>query len=900
MKRIISVLLFVIMLIIQVFYPSNKIPSQASPEAFEGPGSVLQSRIVTQSSLAAFIRKGVMLPNYQYDSGKIEYPVPEDSAAFGTFGPATWSNLYWTTRDYQSPIKDGFILFSNRVFQIRYTPFVEGDYFRINSTYPQMQQNFTVPLSYDNFEAKHVWLVVKVYSGSARFRAEIWNYGMISVGVSTESVTVTGPYDWWVAMKMSGSRMLRASEAYRLDVVLESGSFDVKIMSDSKDADDNAQGNARFFNTTSGNMENIVGRMLEGAFTYPVNNTYSTSFATWSRALSLQSYRLYLHGRNIPRSSIAMRVNSLAFGTGEVPEIRFPHPLDEVAFWITVQGSRSFSGGTLEISSDLISVEQGRTSYDENHPPPFYRPFASLSIFTDNAGKPWGEWAISGGTWEAYVGDAYGNLYALPVNRVEQRELYQKATYPLFFYPPASPSYGFLNFTAKFNYTIEVSSPGPEFYSSYSVSPSNYASWNISNPLLSFVAPPYSSIIIKMGPVPKDWVIREAFVTPGAGGGTPSVSILNDDITISGILMGTSNTYSGRAEIHVKADNYFESQAAYIRFRWANVSSPLFLQNDIISIEARAASAIPNFPPGTISILTLRPPAIILNQSLSQLDQNGVTTGSISLILTGQYSVIATYKSSDGLRVGSSRAFFKVLRASVTTDKDRVLLSSPMVMVELNSSDISSISSAKFILTSPNGSTRIVMFDQAGGRFFRELSFPQTDPSAIGNWSIIPSISFPNGIDRQLSSVSFLLIDDIPPIISNITQLPREATFMEEVNISCIVTDKGAGVGSVWISYVSGGTEVNVTASLIGLNTYSAVIPKQPPFITISYKVYAIDKIGNTRVSETLAYTVWIPLWLSILLILALVAAVLIALLYLKRRVPPPPSPPSPEMNAPS
>jgi hypothetical protein len=38
----------------------------------------------------------------------------------------------------------------------------------------------------------------------------------------------------------------------------------------------------------------------------------------------------------------------------------------------------------------LISVEQGRTSYDEDHLPPFFRPFASLSVFTDNAGKPWG------------------------------------------------------------------------------------------------------------------------------------------------------------------------------------------------------------------------------------------------------------------------------------------------------------------------------------------------------------------------------------------------------------------------------------------------------------------------------------------------------------------------------
>ncbi|MGQ9597098.1 MAG: hypothetical protein ACUVQY_03595 [Thermoproteota archaeon] len=352
-KRSIATLLFVFMLLSQGFYPLDEIASQASPETFEGTGPVLQSRIVTQSSLANFIKKAIVLPDNQYASDKIEYSIPEDSVAFGTFGPAMWSNLYWATRDYQSPVKDGFILFSNRVFQIRYTPFVEGDYFRINSTHPQIQQNFTVPLSYDNFEVKYVWLVVKVYSGSAMFHAEIWNYGMIGFGVSTESVTVTGPYDWWIAMKMSSPRPLGASGTYRLDVVWESGSLDVRIMSDSKDADDNAQGNARFFNTTSGNMENMAGRMLEGVLTCPVNNTYSTSFVTWPRALPLQSYRLHLHGRDIPKSNIMMKVNSLTFGIGGVPEIGLPYPFDELAFWTSIPGSTSFSGGAVEISSDL-------------------------------------------------------------------------------------------------------------------------------------------------------------------------------------------------------------------------------------------------------------------------------------------------------------------------------------------------------------------------------------------------------------------------------------------------------------------------------------------------------------------------------------------------------------------
>jgi hypothetical protein len=900
-------MLFVLTLITQLFSPLEETVSQASPEAFEGTGPVLQSRIVTQSSLATFIKKKVILSSYQYASDKIEYPTLEDSVASGTFGPVTWSNLYWTTRDYQSPIGDGFTLFSNKVFQIRYTPLVDGNYFRINSTYPWILQNFTVPSSYDDFEVKYVWLVVRVYSGSVKLHAEIWNYGMISVGTSTETITVTGPYDWWVTMKMMSPRTLDAGVVYRLEIVWETGpGVDVKLMSDSKDADDNAQGNARFFNTTSGNVENIAGRMVEGALTHPASSTYSTSFSSWARALSLQNYRVYLHGRNIPRSSIVVKVKSATFGTGEIPEIRLTYPLDELAFWTSVQGSTSFSGGAVEVSSNLMSVEQSRASYDENHPPPFYRPFASLSIFTDNAGKPWGEWEIVGGAWEAYVGDAYGNLYALPADRVEQRELGLKATYPLFFYSPASPSYGFLNLTVRFDYVIEVSSPGPEFNSSYSVSPLSNASWNISNPLLSFSAPSYSSVAIKIGPVPRDWVVQRAFVTPGAGGGTPSVSIVNDEITISGIVMGTSNTYSGRAEIHVKADNYLESQAAYIRFRWMNVYSSVFLQNDTIRIEARAASSTPNFSPGVILIKAVGPAGVLLNQSLNQLDQNGVATGNLFLSQAGQYLVSATYISSDSLRVGASEASFNALRTSVSIDKDIVLLSSPTVTVELASSDISLISSARFALTSPNGSTRIFVFDQAGGRFIRELSFPQTDPFAVGNWSIAPLILFPNGISRQLSTVNFLVVDDIPPTISNITRLPTEATFMEEVNITCIVADKGTGVRTVWVYYSSGSVAGNATAEPLGANKYSAVIPRQPPFTTVSYRVYAVDNSGNTSVSENLAYSVGIPIWLMLLIILivALSATITITWLYVKRHRPPAPPPPttspSPEVSSPT
>ncbi|MEM3712367.1 MAG: hypothetical protein QXR97_02360 [Thermoproteota archaeon] len=885
---------FIMFLLFALLSPQFKevIPRE-SPEILE-EGPVLHSRIITQSSLATFNMKKVILAGYRYVSDKIEYPLSEGSVAFGTFSAVTWSDLRWATRDYQSPIDYGFILFTNNVFQIRYTPLLDDYYFRINNTYPIILQNFTVPPSYDGFEVKYVWLIVRVYSGSVSLRAEIWNYGMISFGTSTESVTITGPYDWWIALKMTSPRILNASEVYRLEVIWETGTHaDLKLISDVKDADDNAQGNARFFNTTSGSFENILGEMLEGVFTYPVSNTYSTSFSPWPGALYLRSYRIYLHGRNIPKSNIAIKVNSITFGTGEAPAL-FPHfPFDEYVFWIQIHGSISFAGGALEISSNLGLIEQSRTSYDEDHLPPFFRPFASLSVFTDNAGKPWGEWELESGAWKAFVEDYYGNTHTLPAEKVEQREVGLKVTYPLFFYPPASPSYGFLNFTAKFNYIIEVFSRGPEFYSNYYVSPMNNASWKVYNQFFSFKAPSYSLVTIKIGLVPRDWVIQRASITPGAGGGIPSVSIVNNEITISNIVMGDSDTYFGRAEIYLKADNYLETQAAYVRFRWMDVYSSVFLENDTIRIEARAASATSDFPPGMIWIRVVGPETFSFTQYLNQLDQNGVITGGIRLSRAGQYSVSVTYVSSDGLRVGATETSFNTLRIFASTDKKIVLLSSPTLIIELNSSDVSPISLARFALTAPNGSARMIVFDQVGSRFIREISFSQTDPSAIGNWVISTTVLFKDGVSRQLPVVNFTLVDDIPPAISNMTRSPREATFMEDVNITCIVTDRGTGVKTVWVSYSSGGLTQNVTAKPVGSHKYSAIIPRQPPLTTVSYRVYAVDKSGNLSSSETITYGVGIPLWLSITITILILVPILLIVwraLYVKRLKKPPSS----------
>jgi hypothetical protein len=53
-----ATLIIALMLLGQVFSPVGGINAQASSEVFEGSGPVLQSRIVTQSSSATFVKKG--------------------------------------------------------------------------------------------------------------------------------------------------------------------------------------------------------------------------------------------------------------------------------------------------------------------------------------------------------------------------------------------------------------------------------------------------------------------------------------------------------------------------------------------------------------------------------------------------------------------------------------------------------------------------------------------------------------------------------------------------------------------------------------------------------------------------------------------------------------------------
>lgn len=850
--------------------------SESAPERFEGTGPVLSSRIVAKTSSETFTMKGIIQGVPGYSAGNLESAASAGSVAVGIFQSPKWSDVYWAMRNYGSSTSGEFVLFQNDVFQVRYGNYNTWKYVALNSSYPSLRQNFTVPSSSVGFTTNYTWLVVRVNSGTARFHLEIWNYGLISFGITSQSVEVSGPYDpWWVSLRMPSTRTL-TNETYRIEAVWESGSgLEVLLIDNFRDADDRASGNAQLLNSTSSIYLNMSGLMMESVLTQPELDSYSTFFSAWQGSLRLRNLIIYLKGRNLPQSNVTASVNSTQFGKGLVPAIYLPFPFDQIGFTSTVRGSASFSGGTISFSSDLNKLNQSRVKYDRDHIPPFPRPFAYLSIKTDSVEKPWAYWEISAVDWSVRVQDAYGALHPLPATEVRQLESGLKVSYPIYVFPNAFPSYGFLNFTMALNYTIEASSNGPQFFTNYTVFPESLARWMISNPAVAFTAARGSNVTIKIDSIPNEWDIRSASVTAGPGGGIPVVLIQTGSILIRNILMGNMTSYSGSVILNMDAPNFLDTLTSYVQYRWKNSTTSFFLRGDAMRIDARASSTLPDYPPGKISLEVKGPSGSIFSQVFGQENENGVATGDIQLSLAGTHIVIATYRSLDGFRVGIFRGECGVLQVRSAIEKDRVLLSSARVSIELEPSDMGLVGSGTLALVSPNGTISGLSTDRINNKLVKTISFLQTDPSVIGNWSVIPSIVFPNGLSRDLSPLRFRVLDDIPPNITNVFQLPKETTFLDPVNVTIVVDDKGTGVNSVWISYSIGdsSTRNNITAVRLRQGIYSATIPRQSPFTRVSYWVCADDKAKNSSELGPYSYEVLIPIWMW-----AVAAAILILL----------------------
>lgn len=100
--------------------------------------------------------------------------------------------------------------------------------------------------------------------------------------------------------------------------------------------------------------------------------------------------------------------------------------------------------------------------------------------------------------------------------------------------------------------------------------------------------------------------------------------------------------------------------------------------------------------------------------------------------------------------------------------------------------------------------------------------------------------------------------DIIPPVISNIANVPGIPTVIDAVNVTAAITDNLVGVKNASLFYsMDGGVNwTQVSMQHVGDSTYKAAIPKQANGTVVQYYINATDIALNTAQSNISTYTV--------------------------------------------
>ncbi len=116
--------------------------------------------------------------------------------------------------------------------------------------------------------------------------------------------------------------------------------------------------------------------------------------------------------------------------------------------------------------------------------------------------------------------------------------------------------------------------------------------------------------------------------------------------------------------------------------------------------------------------------------------------------------------------------------------------------------------------------------------------------------------------DALEHSVAILLgitVETTPPEIVSVYRLPEQPSYNETVTVSATVTDVDSGVESVLLGYSGGDTWKNVTMALEEEGQYEASISTFPFAVSVEYRVYASDSVGNEASSDIYSYVVADP-----------------------------------------
>jgi len=873
-----------IVLLLSMPNPASRSSARESPaEAiYEGLGPTLNSTALAESSNLTFQGSGeVLLAEHDELSISIESDRWDKSSA--SFGEPTWSDLSWVTRDYFSPRQDGFTLFSSSAFSIRYSQQANYRYVSLNTSYATLRQNFTVPASLNGSEIRYAWVVVQVASGTTRLHCELEDYGTLQT-IQTASINVTGPYDWWVVLKLNSSKTLTTGVRLNLKVIWDAGvGASILLLDNVTEPQDCASGSSSLFDPLSLTWLSLNGWMMMSCVTgSPHVNELLMVVPQWATQVQLGNYKLRLHGMNLPQGVLVVTVDSGAFGYGFTPAVFLLSPLSEAEFEVSVLGSGAFSGGTVKVASNLGSVEQSRAEYSANELPPFFRPFSKLAVYTDLQGRPWGEWLMSSSGWRIQVKDERWVWHNLPAPGIIEVPYNNLVTYRLWVFSPVPPNIGFFAYALSFTWYYQLTRDGPIFLSQFKVFPNN-VTWSARSNRINVTAPPFSSLKLVIADLPEDWAVYDFYVSSGPGGGTPFARMTGTSLEVGGIDMGQASTYLGNISVILQSSNYLQSAYSSALIMRGGTSASYFLLNDTAMLQAKAASALGVIPPGDVTFEVNGPGgAEVFSAVVSQLEGGSASAGPLRLTQVGAHTFLVKFRSSDGLRVGAKLSRVVVVEFQVNVDKRTVRLSSPNIGFELIPSDLRSIGLAWVNMTGSSGISRRVGLSVGNASASGSFDFSLNDPSEVTDWSAQFWVRFLDGSDRSVGGVEFSVIDDIQPDVSNITILPMQPTLLDDVSVEFSASDRGSGLNSTWVGYIvwSGQEETVVEAQLGADGRFRAVIPRQLPFAQVTLWVKARDRSGNVSVSGPLTYGVGVPLWLWALLLVLSCAGVA---LYLRR-----------------
>jgi hypothetical protein len=110
----------------------------------------------------------------------------------------------------------------------------------------------------------------------------------------------------------------------------------------------------------------------------------------------------------------------------------------------------------------------------------------------------------------------------------------------------------------------------------------------------------------------------------------------------------------------------------------------------------------------------------------------------------------------------------------------------------------------------------------------------------------------------SIITVGHPLVDDIPPMIFNLTQKPPEnVPAYQNVTVKANVTDAGSGLHNVtlWYSIDNGTTWTPLNMVEVANTLYQTTIPGQENSTWVTYKIMAYDNNGNQATDDNHGYS---------------------------------------------